>query len=399
MVFLIIDIVWNNIMMSDDDYEGVSKMVGLVLNGVLLFLSLVMIVMGGLGAAKAADACPGAADCVPASITMLVLLGVATMVVSGLIVFGVNSGNGMLVTVGTLILIFLAILMVLFALILGMSTGVVMDDMTYYYDSQYPKLRSALEKADNSYCQMTKVQCLAMATASTAAAVQSGDPLVPITCGDGDPICIATMSYASVWKAMHAAASLEANKDSAPAWLASCKTTAMCIYCGDLYNRVPVAALGIQDASSPQDASGNTLAGRPCGGTCEDGPCPYASTSTSFYLCDAVTCTGSVVGAGGCVARADAFNWADAIVGTNNASTFTTPNAWNSAPMQTGIGASQWQDHKLPGGAQTTGSGSIPCMGENIDYGVGFYSNPADVLHNGACIAPVSSDEIGRAHV
>ena len=26
-----------------------------------------------------------------------------------------------------------------------MSTGVVMDDMTYYYDTQYPKLRSVLE--------------------------------------------------------------------------------------------------------------------------------------------------------------------------------------------------------------------------------------------------------------
>jgi hypothetical protein len=62
-----------------------------------------MIVMGGLGATKAADACPGVADCVPASVTMLVLLGVATVVVSGLIVFGVNSGNGMLVTVGTVV--------------------------------------------------------------------------------------------------------------------------------------------------------------------------------------------------------------------------------------------------------------------------------------------------------
>ena len=103
MVYLIVVIVWNNIMMSDDDYEGVSKMVGFVLNGVLLFLSLVMIVMGGLGATKAADACPGVADCVPASVTMLVLLGVATVVVSGLIVFGVNSGNGMLVTVGTVV--------------------------------------------------------------------------------------------------------------------------------------------------------------------------------------------------------------------------------------------------------------------------------------------------------
>ena len=38
MVYLIVVIVWNNIMMSDDDYEGVSKMVGLVLNGVLLSL-------------------------------------------------------------------------------------------------------------------------------------------------------------------------------------------------------------------------------------------------------------------------------------------------------------------------------------------------------------------------
>ena len=48
-------------------------------------------------------ACPGVADCVPASVTVLVLLGVATVVVSGLIVFGVNSGNGMLVTVGTVV--------------------------------------------------------------------------------------------------------------------------------------------------------------------------------------------------------------------------------------------------------------------------------------------------------
>jgi hypothetical protein len=396
MVYLIVVIVWNNIMMSDDDYEGVSKMVGLVLNGVLLFLSLVMIVMGGLGAAKAADACPGAADCVPASVTMLVLLGVATMVVSGLIVFGVNSGNGMLVTVGTLILIFLAILMVLFALILGMSTGVVMDDMTYYYDTQYPKLRSALEKADNSYCQMTKVQCLAMATAgpsiapaTTEQSVQSGDPLVAITCEAGDPICITTMSYESVWKAMHAAASLEANKDSAPSWIANCKTTAMCIYCGDLYDRVPVASLGVHDASSGANA------GRPCGGTCQNGACPYAVGSTEHYLCDAVTCTGVLVTdppTGGCVARAEAFDWADAIVGTNNASVVGTPNVWNSAPMQTGVGVNQWQDHKLPGGTSASGSGSIPCMGESIDYGVAFYNNPADVMHNGDCIAPVSSD-------
>jgi hypothetical protein len=343
--------------------------------------------MGGMGAAKAADACPGAADCVPASMTMLVLIGVCTMVVAGVILFGIKENNNMLIGIMTIVLIFLAILMVLFALILGMSTGVVMDDMTYYYDTQYPKLRSALEKADNSYCRMSKVQCMAMAQAKTSADVQSGDPLVKITCDTGDPICIDEMPYDSVWKAMHAAASVEANMASAPAWIADCKTTALCIYCGDLYYRAPALSLGVHDASSV-----NSLAGTPCGASC--------STAGTFGA--HVGCSSSAIGTDGCISRANSFNWVDALSGSQNATSTIGTSSWTSGSYETGV--TGWSDHKAPatttigasnlngGAVQVAGTGGLKCMGEVVDYGAAYYNAPSDVMHNGECIAPVSVD-------
>jgi hypothetical protein len=409
MGYLVIVVVWNNIMMEQDDIEGISKMVGLVLNGLLLLLSFVMLVMGGIGAAKAADACPGDSSCVPTSMTMLILLGLATMVVAGVTLAGVQTGNNMLIVVATIIMVFLAILMVLFALILGMSTGVVMDDMTYYYDTQYPKLRSALEKADNSYCQMSKADCLAMATAQTAAKVQAGDPLADITCEAGDPICIEEMSYDTVWKQMHAAASLEANKDSAPAWLSNCKTTAICIYCTELLVNVQDAAHGVYDPRQAVDgACTENSYGTCCTGLdgashdncCSSGAATVCAGEAPLnydnYIRNAPgdSCDPANDGVN-CVTRAPNFQWRDALYGAlNNTGTWGTTNYESIAEPEAGVGAGQWTNSFSDGVFSTIApaTGAIKCMGESVNTEVGWYNSPAEVAQNPDCIAPISTD-------
>ena len=412
MGYLVIVVVWNNIMMEQDDIEGISKMVGLVLNGLLLVLSFVMLVMGGIGAAKAADACPGDSSCVPTSMTMLILLGLATMVVAGVTLAGVQTGNNMLIVVATIIMVFLAILMVLFALILGMSTGVVMDDMTYYYDTQYPKLRSALEKADNSYCQMSKADCLAIATTGAAVNVQAGDPLKDITCDAGDPICIESMTYDSVWKQMHAAASLEANKDSAPAWLSPCKTTAICIYCTDLLVNVETAAHGVYDPRvAVLDGGSNQCTlngyGTCCTGLdgashnncCASGAATVCAGETNYnnYIRNAPgdSCTASSASPF-CVTRAPNFQWRDGLYGSKNTtSTWGVQGQWTSTTApEAGVGNGQFTDSFSDSAYALIASatGAIKCMGESVNTEAGWYNSPGEVSHNPDCIAPISTD-------
>ena len=103
--------------MVANDLEGVPQMVGFVLNGILLALSFVLMVMGGVGAWKADDACPKAADgCIPTSMILLTLIGAGLLVISGVVLVGVQTGNGMLIQVMTIIMIFMAIFMVQFVM-------------------------------------------------------------------------------------------------------------------------------------------------------------------------------------------------------------------------------------------------------------------------------------------
>ena len=99
--------------------------------------------------------------------------------------------------------------MVLFGLLLSLSSGIFLEDMSFYYDTQYPKLRSAYERADNSYCQMTKDQCVASARNGVAAPVMSDGEIIK----DGNDQEI-WMPYDELWPAMYAEAAREASKDS-----------------------------------------------------------------------------------------------------------------------------------------------------------------------------------------
>jgi len=224
--YFMVVIVWNNIMIGSEDLEGINKIIGLVLNGALLLLSLIQTVLSLVG--YAGMECPKTSpDCEPTSLVLMILLGVATVLVSGLVVAGIQTNNNMLLRIGTLVMVFCAVLLLLVGLILGMSSGAVMDDMNHYYDTQYPKLRQALERADNSYCQMTKVQCTALTLEGTAAQVQDKDSA---TVEGSTPI-----SKAAMWKIQFNEAALESSKDARPNWLGNCDTTGICIYCGEFY--------------------------------------------------------------------------------------------------------------------------------------------------------------------
>ena len=405
MVYLFIAIVWNNIMIADEELGPIKALVGYVVNGGLLGLSLLMVGIGGMGAAKAADACPGDSDCTPTSTIFVILIGLGLMVLSGLVIAGIKTNQNMLMGLATLIMVFMAIALVLAALILGMSTGVVMEDMDYYYDTQYPKLRAALEKADNSYCRMSKADCTTMISSGFTApgvtanllatpydgttgtvpagrlvtdtdvkvAVMSGTTIVTDDTDDDGVDEEITMKFPDVWKMMYAAASKEANLDSAPAWMAACATTQLCIYCGDLLKEARDTELYIWDATGTGTA----------GTECTDGNVQ------------------------GCVVRAPNFNWADGIMGRKCTNCVDgAGSAYNLGPdyvEATWPGAAVWAssdanptDHGFDRSIGGSTVGMQRCVAEKV---AGSYSaTSSEVDANGECIAPYSVDLSNNAY-
>jgi hypothetical protein len=305
--YLAITIVWNQIMLAGD-IEGIPQTVGLVLNGLLMALSFALMISAGVGAWKASDACPKTADgCVPKSMIMLVLLGVSCFGLSAVAVFGTWKQIPIAVTVVTIVMVFVMLFMVLFGIILSMSTGVMMEDIEYYYDTQYPKLRSAMEKADNSYCQMTKAQCTELIqnradTNFDGIPVQTDDYKEAVL-SDGNQVYV---TFDAVKKHMFAEASAAAGEtdssgnSAAPTWLSPCKTTAICIYCDDLLDRVPYEQISMYNllATAPAEA----------GETCD------LTTDTT----------------GTCIEKAPNFAWAMGLTGGNNATGGAAFGGWKT---------------------------------------------------------------------
>jgi hypothetical protein len=85
---------------------------------------------------------------------LLIAIGLGLMIV----VVGVQISIDLQLHIGTLIMIFLSPVCLLTGLIMGISSTAVMDDM-WYYDSNFPRLRAALERADNNYCMLKKDDC------------------------------------------------------------------------------------------------------------------------------------------------------------------------------------------------------------------------------------------------
>ena len=202
--YLAIVVVWNNIMIAADDLEGLTKILGLVFNGVLCLIAFIEVIMGSMAAYNASEACQASeGGCVSDSLKLLIAIGVGLMLVAGICLAGVQLNNNLLLRIATLVMVFLSLLCLLTGLIMGISSGVVMDDMDFYYQSNYPRMRAALERADNSYCKLQKDDCTTLA---------GGPPgSVPPKICDEDYVCEAIegatpMTSASVWKNMWAVA-------------------------------------------------------------------------------------------------------------------------------------------------------------------------------------------------
>merc|ERR1711939_468398 len=229
VVYFLVVIIWNNIMIGNDDLEGLTKIIGLVFNGVLVLFSLVLTILGLVG--YFGIECPNDTDCRPTSLVILILLGVSTLAVSGATVAGIQLNNNILLRIGTLVMCFVVIFLIMAGIVMGMSSGAVMDDMNFYYDTQYPKLRAALERADSrspttpGYCQMKKDDCTALTLSGTA---------VFPTDQDKEKIEGSTaITKAAMWKMQWNEASKAAAAEKPKTWLGVCESTGICIYCED----------------------------------------------------------------------------------------------------------------------------------------------------------------------
>ena len=249
--YLVIVVCFNQIALGADEIEGILKIVGLVLNGLVVLFSFIAFIMAILGLVDANEACPIGQDCVPTSMIFLIILGFALLVLGGLATGGIQLGNNMMLRISTLVMIFASIALLLAALLMGISSGAVMDDMGYYYDTNYPKLRAALEKGDNSYCQLNKADCETITYTTTS--------IYPQRCNDAGAECenIVTdgdspyganyqMDGNQVWNDQYAIlaamARAEGGTTGANSWLEPCKTTGICIYCDDFYTSIETDA-------------------------------------------------------------------------------------------------------------------------------------------------------------
>jgi hypothetical protein len=258
VVFLLVKFFYFSILVgsSEDLSEGgMKKFLGLGLNGMLVLFALILVIMGCVGAYQADDA----GGDVPTSMIVTILTGVVILGVCTIALAAIQLDNHLLLRIATIVMVFFTIFLTLMALLLGISSGAVMDDMGYYYDVNYPKLRNALEKVDNSFCQMSNVQCTAL--------VLSGTPC-PVLDSDGEVVDGSVpITRADVWKNQHAEAAIEASKDGAPAWLAPCDTTGICIYCDDFVHTIENSWVGEYDASSNQTLYAAAVQGEYCSAT------------------------------------------------------------------------------------------------------------------------------------
>ena len=253
--YLFIVVCFNQIALGADEMEGVLKIAGLVLNGLVVLFSFVAFVIAIIGMVDANDACPEGKDCVPTSMLVLIFLGFCLLVLGGLATGGIYINNNMLIRIATLVMIFASIALLLAALLMGISSGAVLDDMGYYYDTNYPKLRSALEKGDNSYCQLNEADCklLTYDTAGTAGVYpknEDGNIVIDSESPYWDGVAY-QMTAAEVWKDQYAILAAMAKKDDAAAWLEPCETTGICIYCDEFAAAVHLGNPGYTQNAPP----------------------------------------------------------------------------------------------------------------------------------------------------
>ena len=153
--YLFITVLWNNVMLASDELSGLKKLIGLGLNAGLVLFSLVTAVMCGIAVGSATESCQSTdGGCVPDTLFSMIAISVGLMLVAGLCLGGVQINNHVLLRIGTMMMVLLSLMCLLTGLVMGISSGVVMDDMEYYYDVNYPRLRTALEQTDANYCKL-----------------------------------------------------------------------------------------------------------------------------------------------------------------------------------------------------------------------------------------------------
>eukprot|EP01048_Picozoa_sp_COSAG05_P011071 COSAG05_NODE_1018_length_6171_cov_6.038867_2_plen_774_part_00 len=230
-------VVWNNIMMSGGEISTTQQLPGLAVNGSLAGAGFIMLLVAAWGAYQASESCPELAeDCMPMSITLTLVGGVATSCVAGVALFGVKKENILALQIATVCMAVFTLVLILVACVLGVSSGTMMEDTGYYYDANYPKLRKAVETVDSEYCTMTDADCKDLTVNGASICPKDEDGV----CILADDVAVQPMTRDDIWMQQHSTLSFLAQQPAellAQPWLAPCETTGICISCNTFYER------------------------------------------------------------------------------------------------------------------------------------------------------------------
>ena len=250
LIVLVINV---SIIEADEVSPGKQKL-GAVTNSLLGLTSFIMFVIGIVGYLDAKDNCVGD-DCTSWAPIGIICLGLFIFGTAVLAVFGILKDIKLFIRVADLLLVIFVLILLLAGLLLGMSSGTLMDDLDERYTTSYPSLRASIEAYDASYCQLKPEDCWAI----TNSASKTGHGIKPCD-GDAD-VCI-VHDRDDLWTAQYnALQSLDFTKAENSDFKNKCKTTPVCIFCKKMWN--DLLATPTKKASAPVNYLTEVLVG--CG--------------------------------------------------------------------------------------------------------------------------------------
>ena len=208
-------------------------------------------------------------------------MGLVLLTLSAIALVGIQFQKRFMLRTVTIVMTCTSVVLILAALLLGMSSGVGdLQGMDYYYKTNWESIKDAIEGAEIAadpdselplYCQMKKSDCEALTYD-----VDGSKGVYPQRClddnengeyGGGECVEIVTtkdfskgadyqMTAEEIWERQHAVAAEYYDSDRAEyAWLEACKSTPVCIYCDEFFKSMEATPAGYESDAPPETAT------------------------------------------------------------------------------------------------------------------------------------------------
>lgn len=144
-LFLVGTLVVNHWVVATKPEEGLGQFIGLVTNGLVTILGLVLAIVIAIGYHAVVDNCPVEADCTNAAVYIVVFLGLFLMMMGFLGLFGTNFGVHSLLSCINVVYTLVALGLLISGIFVAIVAGE-MDTVNSQSEKQFPELLRTYEQ-------------------------------------------------------------------------------------------------------------------------------------------------------------------------------------------------------------------------------------------------------------